>query len=120
MRLFTFTLLILTQLNASEPLWILDPSMHGKYIGAIGCSPDINNSVRQESIALLRAKGSISQEIDTDIKDSMHKESTLENDIFEEEFSFESEQKSSTTFEIKKMATYLYENGLLCIWIVKK
>jgi hypothetical protein len=114
------TLLLLSQLNAKEPAWINDPTMGGKYIGAIGCAKDINNSVRQEKIALLRAKGSISQYIETDIEDKSHHESTLDNDIFEEEFSFESEQKSSTTFETKQMATYLNQDKLLCVWIVKK
>ena len=94
--------------------------MSGKYVGAIGCAKDINNTTNQENIAYLRAKGSISQEIQTNVEDTIHHESTLEDDIFEEEFSFESKQTSSTTFETKKMATFLYKNGLLCVWIVKK
>ena len=120
MRLYILMLSLFAQIYAGEPAWIFDPSMGGKYVGAIGCSVDINNSVRQEKIAKLRAKGSISQEIETNVDDTMHKESTFEDDIFEEEFSFESKQKSATTFETKQMATYLYDNGLLCVWIVKK
>ena len=120
MRYLLPLLSLLTLASANEPQWMLDPSMKGKYIGAIGCAKDINNSSQQKKIALLRAKGSISQEIETKVEDKMHHESTLEDDIFEEEFSFESKQKSSTTFETKQMDTYLYENGLLCVWIVKK
>jgi len=120
MRLVLLTTLLLSLTWANEPLWIMDPSMSGKYVGAIGCAKDMNNTSRQEKIALLRAKGSISQEIETRVEDRMHKDSTFEDDIFEEEFSFVSKQTSSTTFETKKMATYLYKNGLLCIWIIKK
>lgn len=120
MRLVLLSLVLVSSMYANEPLWIMDPSMSGKYIGAIGCAKDINNTSRQEKIALLRAKGSISQELDTRVEDKMHHESTLEDDIFEEEFSFESKQTSATTFETKKMATYLYKNGLLCVWVIKK
>jgi len=120
MKHYILTLALLTQLSALEPDWMIDPSMHGKYVGAIGCAKDIGNIVTQEKIALLRAKGSISQEIETRVEDKSHHESTLDNDIFEEEFSFESEQTSSTTFETKQMATYTDENKLLCVWIIKK
>jgi len=120
MKPILLTILLANSVWSNEPLWIMDPSMSGEYVGAIGCAKDMNNTARQEKIALLRAKGSISQEIETRVEDKMHHESTLEDDIFEEEFSFESQQKSNTTFETKKMATYLYKNGLLCIWIIKK
>lgn len=120
MRNYALLGLLLTQLNAQEPLWLTDPSMHGKYVGAIGCATDIGNVATQEKIALLRAKGSISQEIETDVEDKSHHESTLDNDDFEEDFDFTSEQKSSTTFDIKKMATYINKDKLLCVWIIKK
>ena len=120
MKLYLLIVVLFMQLNANEPKWIIDPSMGGKYVGAIGCAKDINNTTHQERIAYLRAKGSISQEIQTKVEDTIHHKSTLEDDIFEEEFSFESKQTSCTTFEIKKMATFLYKNGLLCVWIIKK
>jgi hypothetical protein len=120
MRYYLLALGLISQLHATEPAWLIDPSLHGKYVGAIGCAKKMADVNRQEKIALLRAKGSISQEIETEVEDTAHHETTVDDDIFEEEFNFESKQNSSTTFEIKQMATYHYKNGMLCVWVIKK
>jgi len=61
MRVVMLIIALIVQLNSDEPQWMKDPSMGGKYVGAIGCAQDINNSTQQEKMAILRAKGSISQ-----------------------------------------------------------
>ncbi|SFV58777.1 hypothetical protein MNB_SM-7-1386 [hydrothermal vent metagenome] len=107
-------------LFAKEPVWIKDPTINGRYIGAIGCAKDINNTKLQEKMALLRAKGAISQQIQTEVKDTIEKNTTVDGDIFSEEFGFHTDQKSATTFSIQKMDSYRYSDGLLCVWVVKK
>jgi len=120
MKLIFIFLLLLTYLDAKVPMWISNPSLNGKYIGAVGCSKDLNNTSLQEKVAILRAKGLISQEIDIKINVKIKSVHTNEDDVFNEEFDIESEQKSNTFFEIKKMAQYIYKDGKLCVWLVKK
>ena len=111
----------MTYLEAKEmPSWMNDPSLNGKYIGAIGCAKESKNEKVQSKIALLRAKGAISQEIETEVEDKAHLESMMDGEDFDEEFSFQSTQSSAASFEIIEMDRYRDKHKNLCIWVVKK
>lgn len=120
MKILVFIISFISYLSAAQPAWLLDPSIGGKFTGAIGCAKVQKREGVQEKMAFLRAKGAISQQIAATVEDKTHMESNLEDDNFDEEFSFESKQTSSSTFEIKKMATYTNADKLLCVWVVKK
>lgn len=120
MRIFFIGTLIVSTILASEPQWIKDPSVDGKYIGSIGCVKEQKSFKLQKKVALLRAKGALSQQIETSIEYRAHGESSFDGDEFVEEFSFEISDNSTTSFEIKKMDTYIYDDKSLCIWIIKK
>jgi len=118
---YLFILLLFNVLSfAQQPDWVKDPSLHGKYVGAVGCAKEMQNKKLQEKIAILRAKGAISREIDVSIYSSIHMKQTLDNNISSEDFGFESNQNSLTTFTIKVMDSYFDKKKNLCVWVVKK
>ena len=120
MKQFITTLLLLSSLMATEPSWIKDPSQNGKYIGSIGCAKKSQSLATQEKIALLRAKGAISQQIDTDINDNLHIDSILIDDTLEESYDSFSTQESTTSFETEYKDRYIYSDKFMCVWIIKK
>lgn len=117
MKLFIF-ILVAVPLFAQDPYWLYDPTMNGKYVGAIGCAKDINNTTLQKNKAILQAKGSLSQTINTQITDEQSRSITVSDELFEEEFNVKTTQTTSSTFTVKKMADY-YNNGTYCVWLIK-
>jgi len=120
MRYFLLLLCIQTLSLAAQPEWLLDPSLKGKYVGAIGCAKEMKNVKLQEKMAILRAKGAISQEIETSVDSSVHLEQKEMNDEFSDDFGFETGQVSQTTFTIETKDKYIDENKNLCVWVIKK
>ena len=102
------------------PAWVLDPSMDGKYIGAIGCAKPQKNPQLQKKMALLEAKGAISEELHVSVEDTVQGSTKNEDDMFENEFEFETSQTSFSSFAVKEMDSYTDENNNLCIWIIKE
>ena len=113
-------LLSTLQLLANEPSWLIDPSQGGKYRGAIGCTQEIGDRQKQERIALLQAKGALSQQINTDVEDSLEMESNVLDDDLEESVEYQSTQKSNTSLQIEYMEKYIYKNGMMCVWVIQK
>ena len=111
---------VFSNLFAKVPYWMDDPSSNGKFIGSIGCASKQKNENLQEKIAILRAKSAISKQINISVESQIKSKKWLDDDLLKEDFTFESNQSSVTSFEIKIMDRYIDSNNTLCIWVIKK
>jgi len=115
MKILTLCIITL-QLLYAAPSWIMDPSLNGKYIGAIGVAKLVNgDKVRQEKIALIKAKSALSHAYRLRIISTTHIE---KNSTGYSSHQSDAILKSNNLLLPKILERYIDEKDVLYIWIV--
>jgi len=100
----------------AKPIWIDDPSMGGKYVGAVGYAQKKVNFKIQERKAFMQAQASLSHMQNLTITDT----SVITIDEFgDENADFSAEISSDTIILSKEKDRYIDEDGSLYIWLIQ-
>ncbi len=99
----------------TEPLWMQDPSMSNKYVGAIGSCKAMKSKRKQKKRAMIQAKGALSHAYSVYVDTN----STLIHDSKgNKSLHTVSTQKSNNLLLPKVMDSYTSPDKTLYIWMV--
>ena len=102
--------------QAKEPAWIHNPSLGSQYKAAIGCAKKQKNKEIQKRIAIMNAKAELANQKDLYVEDA----AMLTMDDFSVNLeSLGTQQSNALGYAVVK-DTYMYEDGLLCVWMVEE